>query len=110
MSFESPITLLFSVGQQFDVESHSVAADASDSSVHEPGAHSPPGVHSVGAAAATLAWYFVISKYVRKPMLNSNPNQNTTLLIFTFRFSLAVGSQAHPFDDPQFNLGSTYSE
>lgn len=43
-------------------------------------------------------------------MLNINPIQNTALLIFTLRFSFAVGSQAQPSGVLQLNFGNTYSE
>ena len=41
--------------QHEDVESHSVTAAASESSEHDPGVHSPPGMHSVDASDVMLA-------------------------------------------------------
>ena len=43
-------------------------------------------------------------------MLNIRPIQKTALLIFTLRFSFAVGSQAQPPAVLQLNLGNTYNE
>ncbi len=43
-------------------------------------------------------------------MLKIKPIQNTALLIFTLRFSFAVGSQPQSPGLLQLNFGNTYSE